>query len=252
MSERKFTKEFEVYYYDTNKFQEATPLSIINYLEETAISHSEAAGLGVDRLKADNTGWVLNRWLFHMERYPKYGEKIVIQTWPSSFERFYANREYCILDAEDKTIGQVSSLWFFFNIERRRPMRIPMEIAGAYGINPQKVFDPSNAEIGRFTQADATKDFYVRRSDIDTNEHVNNASYLEWALELIPQDIYEQYMLTSLEVEYKKETGYGSAISSNIAYLPQKDDGSMEFSHSINSKEDGTTLAVAKTKWIKR
>ena len=35
----------------------------------------------------------------------------------------------------------------------------------------------------------------ARRSDMDMNGHINNAVYLAWALESVPQDIYDNYTL---------------------------------------------------------
>ena len=33
----------------------------------------------------------------------------------------------------------------------------------------------------------------ARRSDVDMNGHINNVTYLAWALETMPNDIYESH-----------------------------------------------------------
>ena len=35
----------------------------------------------------------------------------------------------------------------------------------------------------------------ARRSDMDMNGHINNVTYLGWALETVPEDIYLNYSL---------------------------------------------------------
>lgn len=35
----------------------------------------------------------------------------------------------------------------------------------------------------------------ARRSDMDMNGHINNVTYLGWALETIPPDVYLNYSL---------------------------------------------------------
>ena len=35
----------------------------------------------------------------------------------------------------------------------------------------------------------------ARRSDVDMNGHINNVTYLAWALETVPRDVYYNYEL---------------------------------------------------------
>ncbi len=35
----------------------------------------------------------------------------------------------------------------------------------------------------------------ARRSDVDMNGHINNVTYLGWALETVPADVYLNYSL---------------------------------------------------------
>jgi hypothetical protein len=35
----------------------------------------------------------------------------------------------------------------------------------------------------------------ARRSDMDMNGHINNVTYLAWALETLPQQVYDNYKL---------------------------------------------------------
>lgn len=245
-----FPKEFEVHYFEVDQHQEATPVTILRYLEETAIAHSEAVGLGIKNLREQGIAWLLNRWSVQMDRYPIWNEKIVVETWPSYFERFYATRQFAIKDKKGALIGKATSLWIFLNIERKRPVRIPNKIMLPYGLNEYTVMDEPFGELYSLPDTETVKEFYVRRSDIDTNKHVNNTRYLDWVLETISDEIYENYSLESFEILYKKEIGFGEMVSARSKILT--DITKPVVAHTICNKEQGLDLAQARTSWSKR
>ena len=46
----------------------------------------------------------------------------------------------------------------------------------------------------------------ARRSDVDMNGHINNVTYLAWALETVPRDVYYNYELEQvLQQHYNNE-----------------------------------------------
>ena len=188
MQNQKYRMEFMVHYHEVNPEEQATPLTLLYYLEDAAIAHSESVGYGLSQVKAEGLAWLLNRWHLQMQRYPRLGEKVIIETWPSSFERFYGRREFLIRTMTQQIIGRTTSLWIFYNIATKRPCRIPPEFGEVYGLDPSRAidnpFEPLQA-IGAGA-GEGEQNFSVRRSDIDTNGHVNNANYLQWMLEVVP------------------------------------------------------------------
>lgn len=243
-----FQKKYEIHYFQIGPNKEVTPISILHFLEDIAISHSEAVGLGIDRLLAERTGWVLNRWLLRMDRYPKLGERISIETWPSKFERFYATREFSMKDSEGNMLGRASSLWIYLNLDKKRPMRIPAHFEQAYGLTEAKALDDPFQDLPEMTKAQAEMNFHVRRSDIDTNGHVNNTRYVDWMIEGIPEDLTRQYKLSELEVIYKKETMYGTDICTESRRMSTEP----EYLHRILDGTRDHELALGRTLWKKR
>lgn len=244
----KFKKEFEVHYYQIDKNTQVTPLSIVRMLEEMAVCHSEYVGVGVNEMKQKNMGWVLCRWDIIIEKYPVWQDLITIETWSSNIEKFSATREFYIRDTDGNICVRASSLWVLVNLGRRRPVRVPSEMIEQYGQNPEKAINPSDEKIV-FNEVCLNQEiFKVRKSDIDTNEHVNNASYIEWALEIVPGEICDHYQLIGLEIVYKKEAVLGNTIIS--AYEITKGNLNEEIILHIIMSEDGNVeFAVAKTKW---
>ena len=45
----------------------------------------------------------------------------------------------------------------------------------------------------------------VLYSDVDTNQHMNNTRYIQWALDLIDYNIHKEYFISDMSIQYKKE-----------------------------------------------
>jgi len=252
MENRKYKMEFEVHYHEVNPYERATPLTILHYLEDAAISHSESVGQGIERLKAQKQAWILNEWHLQMDRYPVLGEKVMIETWSAGFERFYGTRDFLITDKHQKIIGRATSLWIFYNTERKRPSRIPPDFLEAYGVDLTRAI---KEPLGQYQIEEGDQEgeieqiFTVRRSDIDTNGHVNNANYLQWMLEVVPEDIYLNYHLAALKITYKKAATYGSSIRSKCVFPSQRVKTSVCRHVILGDNVDPQELATAKIVW---
>lgn len=246
----KYGKNFEIYYYDVDKFNRITPLSILNYLEETAISHSWSVGLGCEELYEKGYAWVLSKWHVEIERYPSFKDKIYVETWASSFDRYFANRWFTIKDEKGNIIIRAASQWILIDIDKRKAVKIPKEISDCYGVVDEIATDESFMNFEKVEIDENKRKYEIRRSDIDTNGHVNNKKYIEWIIETIPDEVYESYYLSSFDVLYKKETSYGHSIYSTYMEV-KKDEHSVQYHHLIRS-EDDTELARIYTKWVKR
>jgi len=242
----KFKKIFEISYYDTDKNKNLRPVSLLNLLGETSGEHSNSI-IKIDELENLNYAWMLNRWKVRIDRYPKAKEKITIETWTSGIDRFYANREFFVYDEGEELIGKASTLWIFVDINKKRPIRIPKDLQKGYKIVDEKAFD----DFYDFKEKIHVKDFidfHVRRSDIDYNNHVNNTKYLDWMVEAVPEEIYNNYLLREFEIIYKKEIKYGSTIKSGINEI--NNEGKV-FYHNIINKDSEENHAMAITLWEK-
>lgn len=243
----KYRKTFEIPYYNADKNKEATPFSILSYLGETSGAHTGSIDFNMDKDKTLNYGWMLNRWKVQIERYPMVGEKIIIETWSSGVDRFYATREFVIYDENNMIIGKASTLWILVNMIKKRPIRIPTEFSEAMKPIDEKNFEDfyqfkNNIEIEDYI------DFHVRRFDIDSNNHVNNTIYLSWIMETLPEKIFDSYSLYEFEIQYKKETKYGDTIMAGSKELA-KDHKKIDYIHTIMDINLSESHALGFTRW---
>ena len=160
--------------------------SLINYFQDCSTFQSEALGCGIDACNERKRGWVLSSWQVEIERYPRFGEKILVRTWSCGFEGLYGYRNFCMEDGKGEIAVRAYTVWVYMDLEKGRPAKVDPEEAARYGCGEPLAMEPASRKVRMPKEAEAMPDFPVRRYHIDTNEHVNNCQYVQMALECIP------------------------------------------------------------------
>lgn len=241
-------KEYDIHYYEVDYKKRCKILSLMDYFEDIALLQSEGAGVGINYLYGKGLIWVLYKWDINIKKYPKFGDRVKVITIPNSLYKFYAYRKFEMQSADGETLASADSEWLLVKMDTKKPIRIPEPIYRAYNVDIN-CSDKLNIENLKAPEmADCEKLFEVRYSDIDTNMHVNNVKYVEWAMETVSQEIVKKYMLNRLLVTYKKETRYGETIKAATS-ITEHDKGAV-CSHSIVDM-DGKELCLLKSIWTK-
>jgi acyl-ACP thioesterase len=144
-------------------------------------------------------------------------------------------------------VARATSHWLVLDLATRRPVppaevvdpRVPRELV------PSSVRSP--ARLTPLTAWDEDRRFTVRYADIDLNLHVTNTSYLAWAVEAVPKDVWTACRLATVDVAFLHECHHGSAIRSRARRT-----GERSFAHAIVREEDGKELARLATEWVPR
>lgn len=246
--ENYFDKEFELRFFEMNKFGEASSTTMLTLFEETAADHCYSINHSLYQLEEQNIGWVLLSGIMKMERYPRYKEKIRIRTWLSSYSAIKGIRENIIYDEQGIVIGRAKGLWVFFDIQRRRPIQILDDIREKWSFCADESIEHNiTKKIVAIDSADYNEKFKVNRFDVDSNKHVNNIRYLQWVTESISDDILDNYFLYSIDGRFIAEAQFGDTIRS----FTKKDILDGTFIHTIKTQDD-KVCATAKTVWKKR
>lgn len=243
-----FDKQFELRYFEMNDFGVASPTTILTLLEETAADHSYSIDHNLFQLEAQNIGWVLISGAMKMERYPAYKEKITIRTWLSHYSTIKGYRENIIYDEQNNIIGRAKGLWVFFDIARRRPLRIFDEIIQKWNVCPEKSLENTiSNKIEPVDKPDYESKFKINRYDTDMNKHVNNIRYLHWVIESVPEEIVENYYLHSIDGRFIAEAHYGQTVVS----LTKHETEEHSFRHTIKIDGSDKVCATATSTWKK-
>jgi acyl-ACP thioesterase len=238
-------KKFELRNFEMTKRGVVSPTAILTLLEETAAEHSYNIGYSLYHLGQKNIGWVLISGAIDMIRYPKYKESITIRTWASKYTLVKGYRENIILDSTDTVIGKARGIWVFYDIEKMKPVPIFNEIKSKWGIYPEVSQEVDTDAIQVINEGEPRLEYDVYKSDVDSNNHVNNIRYFHWLIESLPDEITDTCVLKKITAKFCSEAKYGEKVR---VYLKQEPALNI-FSHTIKSSADNRVLAAAQTIW---
>ncbi len=236
----KYYKEFTIMYFDTDNDDFIRIEKILAYMAKASTWHSDTLGLGVGELRNNNYGWMLINWELEVIKYPKAKDTVEIVTWTSGFKKFYAKREFQMLDTSGNLIAKASSLWVFLDIYKRRPIRIPSDIIQKYSIIDQKNFNNFSKIKIEGDLLLKSHDFMVVENDLDENNHVNNIKYIEW-LFLGLAEKQKKYRIKKLAINYKRELLIGDCLHTEVIEAKQEN----KLYHRILTKEELNAVAIS-------
>lgn len=220
---------------DTNG--QSTLPALCALFQEVAGNHALRLNFDITNLHEQNLTWVLHRMDIQIERFPEWRETITIETWPAAGDTLRAYRDYRILDEDGNQIGCCLSYWMMINLETRRPTRMPKEIL-EMGLDTEEHVLPLKSErLTPFDEYTKKKSFTVRRSDMDMNQHVNNARYVEWMLETLPEE--QARTIYRMDIVFVREITSGDTIQAEYA-----SSGDDKISFQLKN-QDGMLLALA-------
>lgn len=205
--ENKFKTDFKVTFFETDTKKRLAPGYLLALFQDTAVKHSEAVGFGVEKLLEQQKGWAILNWHICINRMPLLDEKIEFSTWCSKCGRLQAIRSFEAKDEKGEVVSYAITNWAFMDLEKRKPAKISPEMEEAYKSDLPNIIEKERYLIKRPTEEEFSfgKSFSVKRSDLDTNGHVNNTRYLVWAVDEVSDEIYENYVLKDIKVTYRKE-----------------------------------------------
>ena len=181
------------------------PSAILECMQEAAGAHSDLLGCGRSTLIQKNTVWVSTRCEVHMEKYPRVGDRVVVETFPTANRRWFFPRYYLFKDAAGEILGRAGTLWVLLDIENRR-MLPPGDVAGCIPDNsdlPLPLGLPATVEAVPGTERVISRmPVYF---DLDVNQHVNNTRYADWACDALGIDVMREYCLETMLVNYDAE-----------------------------------------------
>ena len=240
------SENFTVRAYEMDASGKASVITICNYLQEIAGNHATELGVAVDQLFKKNMTWVLSRLHVQIDRFPFWREKIRLDTWPSGRYGKFATREFLIFDQKDQLIVRGTSSWMILDLKNLRPITMPDFMLKIPIPDRERAINDKFNKLPLPVKPRFEKQFSVRLSDLDINQHVNNTRYIEWALESIPLEIWQENQLSGLEIIFRAETKYGERV------VVQTEQANHTFYHQILSDKDNRSLAVLRSIWQKK
>lgn len=244
-----FTARYRVRSYETDYLRSLKPVSLLNYFQDAASSHAALLGFSVADLLRKRLTWMLSRYQIRVFRYPIEGEELLVRTWRSAVDGYHALRDFELFDSQERLLASASSSWLIVNLESRRPVRIKTAVED-FPVHASRSFPDDFVTFPKKDIYERELSFQVRMGDLDQNQHVNNAVYLDWALEATPPDILRNYLPVEIHIAYRAEALYGGNVISRTAALDSP--GSNVILHQLVSEGEGRELSRLLTNWQAR
>lgn len=203
-----FTIKNTVRFSEVNRKKQMTLPAVINYFQDCSIFQSEKLGVGLERLASHHKAWMLSSWQIVIDRYPSFHEEIEVGTWSTGFQGLYGTRNFTMKGQDGQLAAYANSIWVYMDMETGRPTKPEAGEIEAYGVEEALAMEYAPRKINIPKEYEELESFPVRRYHIDTNDHVNNAVYVQMAQEVLQNEIE----VHQVRVDYKSAAVFGDQI----------------------------------------
>ena len=233
------------------------PRNLVDCLQDAADMAAAEMKVDVHSIMELGYVWILVQVRMAADRWPKLGEKITIRTWHSVTDGLYTFRAFDLRSDKGEAIMNGNTSWILLDLARSRPVKPIVNLPHAF-ISDGESNPPVSSEFvelprkhsGFFKNA-YTTNFSARLHDLDANDHVNNAVYIEWAVESVPKEIYMSHHLSGWDVIYRKGAHLGDdvIVDTKEELASDKNSPARIFTGTINTKDD--YLCTVRTCWLR-
>ncbi|MFO7939394.1 MAG: thioesterase [Bacteroidales bacterium] len=207
------TYPFHIKSYDADFMGRLNMEALFHYLQEVAWENARSNNFGYEFMQTENAYWVLSKVRLEIIEAPRWNQSIQIKTWPRGGMGFFALRDYQVLN-HDAVIGKATSHWLIVDQTSKRPKKVDnyffadetfCQDEALPGTKLAKLTIPED-----LTETETRK---VHISDLDVNQHVNNATYVKWCVDALPAEILKEKAISAIEINYLAELTGGESLS---------------------------------------
>lgn len=195
-----YSFDTRISYSESDENLELTIPALLNFFQDAAIFEAEAGNITMDYLQERHLAWLLGSWQIVIERRPRLNEQVEVVTTPYAFKGFIGYRNFVLKTMEGEILTKAASIWTLVDIQKMKPARPSQEILDGYEISPKLDMEYAPRRIDLVGEGVAKEPFFIRKNQIDSNHHVNNAEYVNIAMEYLDVSAH----VTQVRVEYKK------------------------------------------------
>jgi len=242
-----YCEEFIIRNYEAGQDGRLKIFSIFNYLQEIASRHAEEIGWGFEELKNKGVFWVLSRMQVEIVKVPLWKEKVKVKTWPSGVEKLYALRDFLITDMNDDILIKASSAWLIVYRDNLR-VQPPRKIISDFGsIVEERAMQINLQKILSFEEITGKSFRKASFNELDVNQHVNNARYIEWLMDCYNPEYLRENTLRNILVSYSGQAKENEQFELTVTKHPeQQENHCIEIVNISNNK----TILQVLLDWI--
>lgn len=201
-----FEQEFKMTLEDIDKSAYITNKAILRFFENTATYHSDSVGGGINGVETTGRTWIVLDWRVKVLNRIKYGETITVRTWSRGIYKFFAFRDYELLNSNKEVCAIGTSRWILRDINKGKMTLLNESLMKEYQSEDRTVFPDEGFD--RILEPNGYSndiEYIAMRRDIDFNGHMHNLYHFDLAYDALPQDVYENSIFDNFRISYKKE-----------------------------------------------
>lgn len=206
-----FHKDFEIRSYQVHPSGKLSLTSLADLFQEIAWLHADSADFGRN-LTAQNQSWILSRIDIQCKNLPSWGDSILVYTTGRGVDKLFAFREFLVTNPAGEVLASAMSSWVLMNMQSRRLLR-PEQVLPAALFDPLEKPETQPDKIRLAGDLICTEKLKVRYSDLDLNNHVNNASYIRWVENILCENECSQ---PNFLINYQAECVLGDVLEISL------------------------------------
>jgi len=183
-------------------------------MQEVASNHADRLGWGFADLEPKGLFWVLSVIRVEVFRWPRFGSRLILSTWPSNLNRLQAAREFLGTDREGTPLFAASSSWIILNRNSGRPHNL-LQVTPPFPITEKRALQSPLCRTKPKNHSATGFSVLVPASALDINGHVNNTEYLRWAFDALCRR-QGRPNLSSFQVTYHSEVFAGDELEFSV------------------------------------
>ncbi|MBQ7032136.1 MAG: hypothetical protein IJN25_00515 [Clostridia bacterium] len=182
---------------------------MLRFMQDTAVAHTTACGYSLEKLSSLKRAWLLLSTHIIFNKPISFPADVKVTTWTYDFARSFGPRAFVISNpGTAEKYAEAATFWAYVDSETGVPKELPKDSAEVYG-------DDGASSVSYIRRAPCFEakehfvDFSVLKRDLDSNHHMNNVKYIEYALEAISDDL----QILEIEIYYRHSAFWGEKIS---------------------------------------
>ncbi len=218
---KKYTKKHEVAYYECDINRTMTFPAMLGVVIKTSEDQSDELGRGSAFVNSFGLTWVITNYSMEITRLPKVGETITITTQAMEYNKYFCYRNFWLHDEEGTELVKIESVFVLMDFVNRKMSSVNEEIIAPF--ESEKIRKIKRQTKIENIEAGEMLPYRVRFYDIDSNQHVNNAMYFNWIIDVLGYEFLTTHTPKTVNIRFDKEVEYGLQIESHYECLKEED-----------------------------
>lgn len=208
--ERIYRREWKIGDTQVNAMDRLKNSQVLAILQEAAGEHGTLLGVGKDELKEKDLFWALIRYRIEIQRLPRSGETVTVETWPMPTTRTAYPRATVAYDVDGNVLFKAVSMFVLVSCSSRAMVLPAVSGVAVDGwVRGDELTMPGSLLP---KQLEKCENRLVRFTDLDFNGHVNNCRYMEWVDDLLSSDFHAEHSPREIEICYHTEAREGETV----------------------------------------